>query len=395
MRSLFRFVGITMLAAMIFVAGYATGLHGATANAQGGADTEQLFQPFWEAWNLVHTSYVDIATVDDRKLMEGAISGMVNALGDRHSGYMNPALYATLTGNQSGSFGGIGATVRKDRNTGGLEIVTTMKGMPARALLKQGDIIVMVDGKDITQLTETEIIQLVRGEIGTSVKLGVIRAGERRLITIEITRARIENKTVVWAIYDGKIGYLRLNEFSNNATQQMVEAFDAMNVSSLNGLIFDLRDDPGGGLQTAIDVSSMFIKSGTVVIQRGKEGTKDIVYTASGRALAADVPLVVLINQGSASASELVSGALRDYNRAKIIGVNSFGKGSVQSWINLSDGGGLRVTIAHFFTPLDKIVHEVGIKPDILIDWTPEQQDEYPEYDPQLQEALLFFRKKF
>jgi carboxyl-terminal processing protease len=223
----------------------------------------------------------------------------------------------------------------------------------------------------------------------------VLREGSRKLQQITLFRARITLETVIWRLYDGGIGYIRLNDFSDNATEEFSTALRKMDANNLNGLVFDLRDDPGGGLQTAIEIASQFIQRGVVVIQRGKPGTDDIVYRATGDALAPTVPLVVLINEGSASASELVSGALRDYDRAIIVGTRSYGKGSVQTWRQISNGGGLRITIAHFFTPKNGVVNGVGLTPDIVVDWTPEQQDADPNYDPQLQEALWILRGKF
>jgi len=393
MKRWMRVALIIPLIGMIFGFGYVLGTTNPIALAQGGrpAGTDQLFGPFWEAWNTVHRSYVD--PMDDDTLMQGAISGMVAALGDRHSAYMKPQMFNSLTSELSGSFEGIGATVRKDTQTGGLTIVTTIAGSPARAAgIRSGDLVVMVDGKDVTQLPESDIIDKVRGPAGTSVKLGIIRKGEKQLLEILVTRARIVVPTITTALYDNKIGYIRLAEFTETATQDFTNALKELDANNLKGLILDLRSNPGGGLITSINIASQFIKSGPIVIERFKPGQQDKVYNSTGETLAPDVPLVVLIDGGSASASELVSAALRDRGRATLVGTRSFGKGSVQQWSGLSNGGGLRVTVAHFFSPTNRTINEIGITPDVVVPWDVEAN---PNYDPQLAEAYMILRGEF
>jgi len=393
MKRWMRVALIIPLIGMIFGFGYVLGTTNPIALAQGGrpAGTDQLFGPFWEAWNTVHRSYVD--PMDDDTLMQGAISGMVAALGDRHSAYMKPQMFNSLTSELSGSFEGIGATVRKDTQTGGLTIVTTIAGSPARAAgIRSGDLVVMVDGKDVTQLPESDIIDKVRGPAGTSVKLGIIRKGEKQLLEILVTRARIVVPTITTALYENKIGYIRLAEFTETATQDFTNALKELDANNLKGLILDLRSNPGGGLITSINIASQFIKSGPIVIERFKPGQQDKVYNSTGETLAPDVPLVVLIDGGSASASELVSAALRDRGRATLVGTRSFGKGSVQQWSGLSNGGGLRVTVAHFFSPTNRTINEIGITPDVVVPWDVEAN---PNYDPQLAEAYMILRGEF
>jgi carboxyl-terminal processing protease len=381
--------------ALIFGLGFLAGAsHPATtALAQNGqsADTEKLFAPFWEAWDSLHNQYVD--PLDDDTLMQGAITGMMAAVGDRHTAYMDPQLFRSLTSELSGSFEGIGATVKKDTATGGLAILSTIAGSPARtAGLHVGDIIMTVEGQDITTLPETQIIGKVRGPAGTTVKLGLLRKGEKQIIELTITRARINLPTVTTALYPGDIGYVKLAEFTDTAARDLHNALASLKADRLKGLVFDLRDDPGGGLITAINVASEFIKSGNIVIEGGKAGTKDIIYRSTGRTSAPNVPMVVLINESSASASELVAGALHDRGRAILVGVRSFGKGSVQQWSSLSNGGGLRITIAHFFTPTGRVINEVGLTPDIVVPW---DQEANPDYDVQLAEAIRVLRGEF
>jgi carboxyl-terminal processing protease len=358
--------------------------------AQGGQpdETNQLFQPFWEAWTTVHQRYVRIDEVDDTKLMEGALAGMVDAVGDPNTAYMDPQFYATLTSDMQGEYEGIGATVKKDEATGGIMVVSTSVGSPARELLRQGDIIVQVEGADITRLPLTQGVNKIRGPAGTSVRLGVIRAGNKGLLNLLVQRAHIKRDIVTWTKYEHNIGYLALTNFTDNAAEDVKTALRDMNANKLKGLVFDMRGNPGGSLQTALDIASLFLKSGTIIVQRGRPGTSEIAYPVNQDAIAPDVPMVVLLDQSSASASELVGGALQDRGRAKVVGVVSFGKGSIQQWSGLSDGGGLRVTIAEFFKPAGGVINHVGIIPDIVVPWLEDQQRAQPDYDPQLTEAI-------
>ncbi len=395
MRRVIRVISMVALISAVFGAGVLVGTSHPTALAQGGAtqpaDTEQLFAPFWEAWNQVHRRYVD--PLNDDTLMQGAIAGMVDAIGDRHTAYMDPKLFETLSNDLSGVFEGIGATVKKDTATGGMQIISTITGAPARlAGIHVGDIIVTVEGQDITGLSQTQILGKIRGPAGTPVRLGLIRKGEKKPVEITVIRAKIEVPTVESALYQGGIGYIKLAEFNDIATRDLTKALKALDANHLKGLIFDLRDDPGGYLQTAIEVASQFIKSGPVVIERGKAGTRDMVYRANGNALAPDVPMIVLINGASASASELVAGALHDRGRATLLGEQSFGKGSVQEWSSLSNGGGLRITIAHFFTPTNRVINEVGLTPDVIVPW---DVDTHPDFDIQLYQAIWILRGEF
>jgi carboxyl-terminal processing protease len=394
MRRWIRLISVIPVISLVFGVGFLAGSasHPAVVAQAGQSDNrESLFEPFWEAWDAVHDRYVD--PIDDTVLMQGAIAGMVAALGDRHSSYMEPQLFESLTSELSGVFEGIGATVKKDTSTGGLEVISTIKDAPARAAgLRTGDIIMTVEGKDITQLPEMQIIGKVRGPAGTTVKLGLIRKGEKDIIELTITRARIEIPTVETAMYEGKIGYIKLAEFTETASRDFARGLRALDANNLNGLVFDLRDDPGGGLQTAINIASQFVKSGPIVIERGRDGSRDVIYRSTGRTLAPDVPLVILINRASASASELVAGALLDRGRAILVGEKSFGKGSVQQWSSLSNGGGLRITIAHFFTPTNRVINEIGLTPNIVVPWDAEAN---PDVDPQLRAAIQYLRGEF
>lgn len=383
-RMLLTTGALLVLLVTVFATGYMLGLH-VPVQAQDAqpAETDELFAPFWEAWNLLHENYVD--PLDNDVLMQGAISGMMEALDDPHSTYMEPTVWHQVNEAMSGEYEGIGATVRQDETTGGLELVTIMKGSPAEeAGLEPGDQIVEVDGETVTDLSQTEIIALVRGPAGSSVLLGIMRNGVTDVQEFEVTRARITVPSVVYEVLEGDIGYVRLNQFDYKASQDMRDALEAIDANNLKGLILDMRGNPGGYLTTSIEVASAYIDEGPVIIERGPD--REQTYNALENALAADVPMVVLVDAGSASASELVAGALQDRGRATVIGTTTFGKGSVQTWRELSNGGGIRITISRWYTPNGHSVSEVGIHPDIEVEYIESETGE----DNQLSAAVEF-----
>ena len=376
--------GVVLVACLVL--GFALGMSygSATASPNPQTDRDALFAPFWETWDLLHSSYVD--PLDDTGLMEAALSGMVDSLGDPHSFYMDPETFSIANSDLSGEFQGIGATVRQDADTGALRIVDTLPDSPAQqAGLMSGDAIVTVDGEDITDLPLNETIGLIRGPEDTSVDLGIQREDNADLITITVTRATIQIPELEVRTLDNGIVYIRLYQFGAGATEALHDALVAQDVEHSPGLILDLRGNPGGYLSTAVDVASEFLPSGLVLKERFRDRERD--YPVNGDPIAPDVPLVVLVDEGSASASELVSGAFQDQGRATIIGMPTFGKGSVQTWRELSNGGGVRVTIARWYTPNDRTIQDVGLTPDIEV---PSQPD--AAQDDQLQAALDYLR---
>lgn len=406
MKRLAKGISVLIILCMVFGAGVYVGSHTQVVTAQGGGQpegTQQLFEPFWEAWNLVKASFFQKDQLTDEKLMQGAIRGLVQALNDERSAYLDPqAFEATLAGQGGEEYEGIGASVRKDTTTGGVIIVRTFDGSPAREKLREGDIIITVDGKDITTLSLTEAISFIRGPQGTSITLGILRRGETDLIYVDVQRAKIIEEIVSFRIYEGGIGYVSLSQFTDTSAQDVSEALAAMDADNLNGLILDMRNDPGGPLASAINVASLFLPDGVIVKERGTRSRRDINYEstaaqleASGLTTAMNVPMVVILNQASASASELVAGALQDRGRAKVVGTVSFGKGSIQTWNTLSDGSGLILTIANFLKPSEGVIDGIGIIPNVFVPWTEDQAQENPLYDPQLTEAIMLLRGQF
>lgn len=357
-------------------------------------DLEQLFQPFWEAWDLVHRYYVE-QPVDDVALMRGAIRGMLDALGDRYTGYMDPQEYQDAQAPIEGSYEGIGAWVDVTKDY--LTIISPIPGSPAaKAGLKPGDQIIGVDGEDVTGISPEVVRRRVLGPAGTKVRLTIRRVvdGEEQIFDVEIVRAKIEIPSVEYRMLDGDIGYVRFMMFGEKSDEELRKALEDLKKQGARGIIFDLRNNGGGLLTTAINVASQFIEKGQVVLyEQYGDGTVQ-VHKARGGGVALDIPMVVLVNEASASASEVVAGALQDYGRAPLIGERTFGKGSVQQWIPLrGDGGAVRITVAYWLTPKKRLIHEKGLEPDYLvpldedtIDWVQYEPD--PATDPQLAKAI-------
>jgi len=326
---------------------------------------------------------------DASKLTYGAIRGMLNTLGDPYTSFIEPDVARIINEDASGQFEGIGATVRM-REDGYLEVVRPLAGQPAeKAGLKAGDLIVEVDGKSIVGMGLYEALNLIRGKAGTQVTLKVLRENEKDPLTFTITRARIEMPIVEYRMLDNGIGYISLSEFDAKATQRVDDAIKALQEQGMEALIFDLRDNPGGWLDQALGVADLFLKDGVIAIERSSDGQEQVFKAHAGDRAEA-IRMVVLVNGGSASASEIVAGALQDRGRAILIGQNTLGKGSVQRPHDLSDGSQLRVTIARWFTPNDRSIHGNGLKPDIEVQ-IPENTP--AGEDPQLQRALEYLQQ--
>jgi carboxyl-terminal processing protease len=348
------------------------------------AELQSLFTPFWEAWNIVHTQYVD-QPVDDLALMQGAIRGMMDTLGDEQTFYMDPEMYKTETLRVQGEYEGIGAYV--DMQGDYLTIVSPIAGSPAElAGLHPGDKVIAIDDKDMTGTPPVEVRSRVLGPEGTEVKLTIRREGEPEPLEFVITRARITIRSAEGKMLENDIAYVDINTFGDRTTQELRAALQNLMKQNPKGIVIDLRNNPGGYLNTAIEVSSEFIEEGVIMYEQYGDGRRD-QYEALGNGQATDIPIVVLINQGSASASEILAGALQDYGRARLVGVQSYGKGSVQIWQPLSnDQGAAHVTIAKWLTPKERAIDHVGLAPDVLVEMTPE--DFAADRDPQLDAAV-------
>ena len=379
----FSFVNIPGLSAPVTVAPPTTSPEEQSATP---AEFQALFAPFWEAWNLVHQNYVD-QPVDNVALMRGAISGMMNALGDQHSSYMDPKNFAEANSSLAGEYEGIGAYV--DTTTEYLTITSPMPGSPAeRAGLLSGDQIVAIDHVDMTGTSAEVARTKVLGPANTKVHLTVARKGEDKLLEFDVTREKITMKSSTGKMLDSGIAYIQITTFGEKTTPELLATLKELMAQNPKGIILDLRNNGGGYLQTAVEVGSQFLDKGVVLYEEYGDKTRT-TYDVLPGGLATDtkIPMVVLINEGSASASEIVAGALQDTGRAKLVGVTSYGKGSVQNWIPLSgDNGAVRITIAKWLTPNNHTIHKIGLTPDIFVART--EEDYKAKRDPQLDTAV-------
>lgn len=328
------------------------------------SSTEELFKPFWEAWQIVHNEYL-VQPVNDEKMMQGAIRGMMQSLGDPHSGYMDPTEYGNATAPLEG-YSGIGAYVNTEGDF--LTITEPIKGSPAESAgLKAGDQIVAIDGQDMTGVLPELARQKVLGPAGTKVVLTIKREGVEQPFGVTITRAQITIPSIEYEMLDTNIAYIRLSAFSDTSGDDLRTALKEALTQNPKGLILDLRYNAGGYLDAAIKVGSEFLPDGVVAYEEYADGSRD-TFNVTGDGLATKIPMVVIVNEWSASASELVAGALQDRGRAQLVGVTTFGKGTVQNWIALSDNeGAIRVTIARWLTPNGRNVTGMGLKPDVEV----------------------------
>ena len=345
-------------------------------------EADDLFAPFWQAWDIVHREFVD-QPLDDETLMQGAIQGAIEAIGDPQTSYMDPDTYRQANIPLEGSYEGIGAWV--DTEGEYLTIVSPMPGSPAEeAGLEPGDVVIAIDGEDVTDLDPNLVVRRVLGPAGSIVVLTIRRGTEE--LEFEIKRGSIEVPSVQFELIDEDIGYIQLFSFANDTAQDLRQAIRSLQDDGASGLILDLRGNGGGYLVSAIDVSSEFIAEGLILTERFGDGTEQ-TYEASGRGLASEMPLIVLINAGSASASEIVAGAIQDLERGMLVGETSFGKGSVQNWVPLDEEqGAVRVTVARWYTPNGILIDDQGLTPDHIVPLT--EEDFTSGLDPQLEKAI-------
>ena len=363
-----------------------------------GDETEMQAEPlpldmlraFAEAFVRIKRDYVE--PVDDEQLLEYAIRGMTYGL-DPHSAYLEPESYRHLhEGTVGRQFGGLGLQV--DMKNGRIVIVAPIEDTPAdRAGLHSGDVIVEIDGKSAKGLQLQEAVKIMRGRPGTRLSLTVLREGSEEPLTFEIKRDVIRLKSVKRRLLEPGYALLRITHFQERTARDLVEALEKLRHESdipLEGAILDLRNNPGGILNAAVAVSSLFLKSGTIVSTEGRRADANLSFNAKPDDVLKGRPLVVLVNRGSASASEIVAGALQDHGRAPILGEKTFGKGSVQSILTMKNETALKLTTAHYYTPSGRSIHEQGIVPDFVSNEAgharPSELD--PGEDPQIQRAL-------
>ena len=353
------------------------------------ADLDVAFPTFWEAMDVLYNSFYGDLPAGEEATYD-AIRGVVNGLDDPNTSFLSPDEAEVFRTNISGEFEGIGARVDWDADADTVRIVEPFENQPAwSAGLKRDDLILAVDGGSVVGTDLTSAVQKIRGPKGSTVMLTILRPGENDNLPfdVEVVRARIETPTVTTDRLgdDGEIAYVRLYTFNENSGQLVRQAVEEALERDARGLILDLRGNTGGLLREAVKVTSLFLADEVVLLERFKNGEEE-VYRTEGRPLTTELPLVLLVNEGSASASEIVAGALQDTGRAPLLGAVTFGKGSVQLPETLSDGSIMRVTIARWYTPKGRTIDGTGLTPDEVVEFTDEQRT--AGADPQLAAAL-------
>ena len=356
----------------------------AAVNAAAESDTYKQLDTLMDVFQRVRTDYVD--KTDDKKLIEGAINGMLASL-DPHSSYLDARDFANMRQTTDGEYGGLGLTVSADE--GAVKVIAPTDDTPAaRAGIKSGDYITHIDGELLYGATLNDAVDKMRGRPGTTIKITVVREGAPKPMDFTLTREIIQIRPVKSEI-KGDVGVIRISAFNKKtgeATRAAVADIEKKLGSRLAGFVIDLRSNPGGLLDQAIEVSDVFLDHGEIVSQRGRAKTDIQRYYAHSGDLTEGRPVVVLVDEGSASASEIVAGALQDHRRAVILGARTFGKGSVQTLLPLSPDTGLRLTTARYFTPAGRSVQEGGIEPDINV---PQLSDATVRDRPRVREADL------
>lgn len=353
---------ITAVVAGVLAAALAVGVVSSQiVNAQG---TYEDLRTFVDVLNVIKKNYVD--EVKTKDLVNGAIKGMLSSL-DPHSGYMSPEAFKEFQVETKGEFGGLGIQI--SMKDGILTVIAPIEDTPAyKAGIKAGDKIVKIDGESTKNMSIQDAVSKMRGPKGKPVTLNIFRDGWTEPKDIAIVRDIIKIKSVKAKMLKDDIGYIKLTQFQEMTSEDLAKALKDLKEKGMKSIILDLRNDPGGLLNSAVDVAGQFLPAKKLVVYiKGRSGDKVEYFTEGDEPSYADLPMVVLVNQGSASASEIVAGALKDWNRAVIVGVQTFGKGSVQTLIPLSDGSGLRLTTAKYYTPSGVSIQNIGITPDIVV----------------------------
>lgn len=394
-----KILGMVILVLFVFTLGWHVGANQIRQNRgtylidnqtpRSRGDDKVDMELFWDVWSLLASKYVDPQALEFKSMVYGAIRGMVFSLEDPYTTFLTPKENKDFQNGLEGTLEGIGAelTLRNEMIT----VVSPLKNSPAaRAGIQPEDIILKVDGKDVRDYTFEQVVMRIRGPKGSKVILTIGRKGTEPF-EVSIIREKINISSVEWRM-EGNIAVIELNQFGVKTKKEFTEAISEILPKHPKGIVLDLRFNGGGFLDGAIDIVSEFVDKGKVVSVKKRNPEEDEVIYVNGKARVARLPLVVLINKGSASASEIVAGAIQDHERGIVIGETSFGKGTVQEVENLIDGSSLRVTVAKWYTPDNTNISEVGITPDIEVERTIEDIEN--NIDPQLEAALEHLRKQ-
>ncbi len=350
---------LPVVAGVFFFAGFFVGV----SKTVSKEDEYSYLKLFTDVLKIVKENYVK--EPDMKELIYGALNGMLSSL-DPFSAFFPPEKYKEFMQETEGEFGGIGIEISMEK--GRPIVVAPIEGTPAyRAGLRAGDVIIAVDGEDTFGKSLLEIVRKIRGKPGTKVTLTIMRKGAEKPFKVEITRAIIKIESVKWTKYED-LGYIKIIQFQHNTSADLRKAVRDLLNQGIRGIILDLRNNPGGLLSEAVKVSDVFLPEGKLIVYtKGRGGEEDKYFSKDPPLVPEDMPVVVLINKGSASASEIVTGALKDHGRATVVGEKSFGKASVQNIIPLEDGSALKLTVAYYYTPNGNLIHKKGITPDVQV----------------------------
>ena len=333
--------------------------------------------------SLIDRYYIGEADAED--LTEGVYKGYIEGLGDPYSAYYDEEETARMAESLSGEFGGVGALMSQDRETGVITVLQVYEDSPAqKAGMQDGDVLYKVDGEDVSGRELTEVVNLVKGEKGTDVTLTLLRGDAGDEIELTVTRDTIEDQTVTYGMKEAGVGYIRVTEFDTVTYEQYREALEDLEAQGMEKLVIDLRSNPGGNLETVCDMLDLMLPEGLIVYTEDKDGRRE-EYTSDAEHQF-DKPLAVLVDGYSASASEIFAGAIQDYGLGQIVGTRSYGKGVVQSIFDLKDGTSVKLTIAEYFTPKGRSIDGEGITPDVEVEYVYDEAD--PQADNQLEKAL-------
>jgi len=396
----FKVFGVALFTfALGFIVGFAS-------QGKRSEDEYKYLRIFTDALRIIKENYVEQVSMKD--LIYGALNGMTKSL-DPFSSFFTPKQYEGFRRETEGQFGGVGIEIGMEK--GRPVVISPIEGTPAfRAGIKPGDVILEINGEDTSNMSLIDVVQRIRGKVGTKVQLNIYRKGMEKPMKIELERALIRIESVRWTTL-GDVGYIKLSQFNENVGVQVERALKELTSKRVKGIILDLRNDPGGLLSEAVNVADLFLPEGKLVVYtRSRKGETQKYFARRKPVVPDGLPVIVLINKGSASASEIVAGALQDYKRAVILGEKSFGKASVQNIIPLEDGSALKLTVAHYYTPLGRLIHNRGIVPDVQVAMDEKQEEALqeairqkrlegksglillPEKDPQLSKAIELIR---
>jgi carboxyl-terminal processing protease len=396
----FKVFGVALFTfALGFIVGFAS-------QGKQSEDEYKYMRMFADVLRIIKENYVEQVSMKD--LIYGALNGMTKSL-DPFSSFFTPKQYESFRQETEGEFGGVGIEIGMEK--GRPIVISPIEGTPAfKAGIKPGDVILEINGEDTSNMSLIDVVQRIRGKVGTKVQLTIYRKGMEKPMKIELERALIKIESVRWTTL-GDVGYIKLSQFNENVSVQVERALKELASQRVKGIILDLRNDPGGLLSEAVNVADLFLPEGKLVVYtRSRNGETQKYFARRKPVVPDDLPVIVLINKGSASASEIVAGALQDYKRAIILGEKSFGKASVQNVIPLEDGSALKLTVAYYYTPLGRLIHNKGIVPDVQVAMDEKQEEALqeairqkklegksgliliPEKDPQLSKAIELIR---